>query len=144
MIVAAVLFAYAVLLGTLAPRLLGRARWTERAPRLGIVAWQALGVSALASAVMAGLALTVPTVRVSADLAQLLQACVMALTAQYASRRGGGGRGRGRTGPGGARTCRLVRRRRRPAHPARAAGAPRGAGHGRPRRSRTRRGRSRS
>ncbi|OXY92411.1 M56 family metallopeptidase [Streptomyces diastatochromogenes] len=85
MIVAAVLFAYAVLLGTLAPRLLGRARWTERAPRLGIVAWQALGVSALASAVMAGLALTVPTVRVSADLAQLLQACVMALTAQYAS-----------------------------------------------------------
>jgi hypothetical protein len=85
MIVAAVLFAYAVLLCTLVPRLLRGARWAERAPRLGIVVWQAAGVSALVSAAMAGLALTVPTVRVSADLAQLLQACVMALTAQYAS-----------------------------------------------------------
>ncbi|WP_406464806.1 M56 family metallopeptidase [Streptomyces sp. NBC_01622] len=85
MIVAAVLFAYAALLCTLVPRLLRGARWAERAPRLGIVAWQAAGVSALVSAAMAGLALTVPTVRVSADLAQLLQACVMALTAQYAS-----------------------------------------------------------
>ena len=85
MIVAAVLFAYAVLLCTLAPRVLRGAGWAEQAPRLGIVVWQALGASALTSAVLAGLALTVPTVRVSADLAQLLQACVMALTAQYAS-----------------------------------------------------------
>jgi len=85
MIVAAVLFAYAGLLCTLVPRLLRGARWAERAPRLGILVWQAAGVSVPASAAMAGLALTVPTVRVSADLAQLLQACVMALTAQYAS-----------------------------------------------------------
>ncbi|MFF3655304.1 hypothetical protein [Streptomyces olivochromogenes] len=47
--------------------------------------WQVLGASGLTSAVLAGLALTVPTVRVSADLAQLLQASVMALTAQYTS-----------------------------------------------------------
>ncbi|MGW2609725.1 hypothetical protein ACWC4A_35705 [Streptomyces mirabilis] len=59
--------------------------WAERAPRLGIVVWQVLGASALASAVLAGFALTVPTVRVGADLAPLLQASVMALTAQYAS-----------------------------------------------------------
>ncbi|WP_328747217.1 M56 family metallopeptidase [Streptomyces sp. NBC_00285] len=85
MIVAAVLFTYAILLSTLTPRLLRGAHWTERAPRLGIVVWQALGVSALTAAALAGLALTVPTVRVSADLAELLQACVMALTAQYAS-----------------------------------------------------------
>ncbi|MDX3308204.1 M56 family metallopeptidase [Streptomyces sp. ME08-AFT2] len=85
MIVAAVLFAYAALLSTLAPRLLRGAHWAERAPRLGIVVWQALGASALTAAVLAGLALTVPTVRVSADLAELLQACVMALTEQYAS-----------------------------------------------------------
>ncbi|WP_326718713.1 M56 family metallopeptidase [Streptomyces sp. NBC_00243] len=85
MIVAAALFTYAVLLCTLAPRLLRGADWTERAPRLGIVVWQVLGASALTAAVLAGLALTVPTVRVSADLAELLQACVMALTAQYAS-----------------------------------------------------------
>jgi hypothetical protein len=84
-IVATVRFTYAVLLCTLAPRLLRGASWAERAPRLGIVVWQVLGASALTSAVLAGLALTVPTVRVSADLAQLLQACVMALTAQYAS-----------------------------------------------------------
>ncbi|GGN89372.1 hypothetical protein GCM10011579_084140 [Streptomyces albiflavescens] len=85
MIVAAILFTYALLLCTLAPRLLRGAHWTQRAPRLGIVVWQVLGASALTAAVLAGLALTVPTVRVSADLAQLLQACVMALTAQYAS-----------------------------------------------------------
>ncbi|MET8124354.1 M56 family metallopeptidase [Streptomyces sp. NPDC005065] len=85
MIVAAVLFGYTALLSTLMPRLLRGARWAEQAPRLGIAVWQALGVSALAGAVMAGLALTVPTVRVSADLASMLQACVMALTAQYAS-----------------------------------------------------------
>ncbi|MFJ3620649.1 M56 family metallopeptidase [Streptomyces iakyrus] len=85
MIVAAVLLAYAVLLCTLAPRLLRSAGWAERAPRLGIMVWQVLGASALTAAVLAGSALTVPTVRVSADLAELLQACVMALTAQYAS-----------------------------------------------------------
>jgi Zn-dependent protease with chaperone function len=84
-IVAAALFGYALVLCTLAPRLLRGARWAERAPRLGIVTWQALGISALSSAVMAGLALTVPTVRVSADLAQVLHACVLALSAQYAS-----------------------------------------------------------
>lgn len=85
MIIAAILFAYAVLLSTLVPRLLRGGHWAERAPRLGIVVWQVLGVSALTAAVLAGLALTVPTVRVSADLAELLQACVMALAAQYAS-----------------------------------------------------------
>ncbi|GHE75954.1 M56 family metallopeptidase [Streptomyces lavendulocolor] len=85
MIVAAVLFTYAVLLCTLAPRLLRGVQWAERAPRLGIVVWQVLGASALTAAVLAGLALSVPTVRVSTDLAELLQACVMALAAQYAT-----------------------------------------------------------
>jgi Zn-dependent protease with chaperone function len=84
-IVALVLLSYAVLLGTAGGRALRRSTWTSRAPRLGIAVWLALGVSALASAVMAGVALTVPTVRVSADLAGLLQSCVMALRAQYAS-----------------------------------------------------------
>ncbi|GAA3500974.1 M56 family metallopeptidase [Streptomyces prasinosporus] len=85
MIVAAILFVYAALLSTVAPRLLRGAHWAERAPRLGIVVWQVLGASALSAAVLAGLALSVPTVRVSTDLAELLQACVMALTAQYAT-----------------------------------------------------------
>lgn len=85
MIVALVLLAYAVLLGTVGSRALRRSGWTSRAPRLGITVWLTLEVSALASAVMAGVALTVPTVRVSADLAGLLQSCMMALRAQYAS-----------------------------------------------------------
>ena len=85
MIVAAVLFTYAVLLCTLAPRLLRGAHWAERTPRLGIVVWQVLGASALTAAVLAGLALSVPTARVSTDLAELLQACVMALAAQFAT-----------------------------------------------------------
>ena len=93
--VAVALAAYAALLATGGAWLLRRARWPERAPRLGIVAWQALSVSALASVVMAGAALTVPTVRVSADLADLLQACVMALRAQYSTR---GGAAAGATG----------------------------------------------
>src|SRR6266700_2982705 len=63
---------------------LARARWPEGAPRLAIAAWFALTGSAVASVLAGGLALMVPTVRVSADLAGLLAACVMALRAQYA------------------------------------------------------------
>jgi Zn-dependent protease with chaperone function len=85
MIVALVLIGYSVLLAVVGPRLLMRAVWVDRAPRLGIAAWQALTVTVLASVVMAGLALTVPTGQVSGDLAALLRSCVMALQEQYAS-----------------------------------------------------------
>ncbi|MET4781581.1 M56 family metallopeptidase [Glaciihabitans sp. UYNi722] len=85
MIVALVLIGYSVLLAVVGPRLLLRAEWVDRAPRLGIAAWQALTVTVLASVVMAGLALTVPTVQISGDLAALLRSCVMALREQYAS-----------------------------------------------------------
>jgi len=85
MIVALVLFAYALLLAVVVPPLLRGASWADRAPRLAIATWQALSVAVLASATMAGLALTVPTVQVSSDLAALLRACVMALRQQYAS-----------------------------------------------------------
>ncbi|MFC5034397.1 M56 family metallopeptidase [Streptomyces sp. DSM 41987] len=82
---ALILLAYAALLAFAAPRLLARGDWTARAPRLGIIAWQAAAVSLLVSAVLAGLALVVPTVQVSADLANLFRACVMALRDQYAT-----------------------------------------------------------
>lgn len=85
MIAAVVLSLYAAVLALAGPRLLGRAGWTERAPRLGIIAWQALAASALAAVTLAGIALVVPTLRISADLADLLRACVMALRAQYAT-----------------------------------------------------------
>ncbi len=84
MIVALALFGYAGLLLTAGVAALSRARWPGSAPRLAMAAWFALTGSAVASVLAGGLALMVPTVRVSADLAGLLTACVMALRSQYA------------------------------------------------------------
>ncbi len=84
MIIALSLLGYAALLLTAGPWALARARWPDRAPRLAIAAWFALTFSAVISVISGGLALMVPAVRVSADLARLLAACVMALRAQYA------------------------------------------------------------
>jgi Zn-dependent protease with chaperone function len=83
-IVALALLGYAVLLLTAGARTLARARWPDSAPTLGIAAWFALTGSTVASVFAGGLALVVPTVRVSADLSRLLAACVMALRSQYA------------------------------------------------------------
>jgi len=85
MIVAIALLGYAALLAlVVAPRLTGAA-WTRRAPRLGVAAWQGLSAGIVAATVLGAVALAVPTMRVSADLALLLHACVMALRAQYSS-----------------------------------------------------------
>ncbi len=84
MIVAVALLGYAAVLLTGGAGVLARAAWPERAPRLAVAAWLALTGSAVASVALGGLALVVPTVRVSADLAGLLASCVMALRAQYA------------------------------------------------------------
>jgi hypothetical protein len=48
--VAAVLIGYAVCVGTLGSRLLGTARWTDRAPLLAIVTYLAAGWSLAAAA----------------------------------------------------------------------------------------------
>lgn len=85
MIAAIALITYAVLVGTFGASVLRRTRWTERAPRLGIVAWQALTGSLIASVVLAGLSLAVPVSLVSSDLAGLLDTCVMLLRAQYST-----------------------------------------------------------
>lgn len=95
MIVALILLGYAVVLALAGPWLLMRSGWTDRAPRLGIIAWQSLTAAAVGAVVLAGLALVLPTVRVSAGLADLLRACVMALRAQYATP---GGAATGATG----------------------------------------------
>jgi len=84
MIAALALLGYAVLLLTAGATVLARARWPHGAPGLGIAAWLALTGSAVVSVVAGGLALLVPTVRVSANLSRLLASCVMALRAQYA------------------------------------------------------------
>jgi hypothetical protein len=83
-IAAVALLGYAALLLTAGPAALVRARWPDAAPRLAIAAWFALMGSAVASVAAGGLALMVPSVRVSTDLARLLASCVMALRAQYA------------------------------------------------------------
>lgn len=95
MIVALSLLAYAVVLAAAGPRLLQAGSWADRAPRLAIAAWQALTTAIISSVVLAGLALTFPTVRVSNDLAALLHSCVMAIQAHYASP---GGAAAGATG----------------------------------------------
>lgn len=86
---ALLLFAYAALLATLVAPLLRGAAWPDRAPMLGVLAWQALTVSVVLSVVLGGLVLLMPTVPVSLSVAELLRACVMAIRAQYATPAGG-------------------------------------------------------
>jgi Zn-dependent protease with chaperone function len=83
-IVAVALLGYAALLLSAGAGLLARAGWADRAPRLAVAAWLALTGSAVLSVILGGLALVVPTVRVSADLSALLAACAMMLRARYA------------------------------------------------------------
>ena len=66
MIIAFALLGYAFLLLWAGAGGLARARWPDRAPRLAVAAWLALTGSAVVSVTFGGLALVVPTVRVSA------------------------------------------------------------------------------
>ncbi|WP_116246754.1 M56 family metallopeptidase [Nocardiopsis sp. FIRDI 009] len=65
--------------------LLRRAAWVDRAPRLGLLAWQVLTFSVLVSAVLAGITLAVPVTPVSGDLAQVLHSCAAMLRRAYAT-----------------------------------------------------------
>lgn len=81
----AALLAYAVILAVLGPKLLRMGSWTERAPRLGILAWQAATASVLGAAILAGLALVVPVAQAPHALAGLLASCWMMIRAHYES-----------------------------------------------------------
>jgi Zn-dependent protease with chaperone function len=83
MTAALVLLAYAVVLGALGPRLLEHAAWSDRAPRLGILAWQAATASVLGALVLASLTLVVPAGATSHGLAHFLRVCQMMLQAGY-------------------------------------------------------------
>ncbi|MDA8283305.1 MAG: M56 family metallopeptidase [Actinomycetota bacterium] len=83
--VAAVLVAYALAGAFGAPWVLRRSTWPQRAPRLAIALWLASAASVVLALGLAGVALAVPTVPVSAGLSQWLQACAMALRAAYAT-----------------------------------------------------------
>ncbi|GAA0642148.1 hypothetical protein Stsp02_20540 [Streptomyces sp. NBRC 14336] len=83
--IALLLLGYALTLGALAPLWLSRTGWTSRSPRLGIWAWQALSATVVVSVALAGLAVAVPTRAFSGSLADMLEACVLALRVQYAT-----------------------------------------------------------
>ncbi|MGW5162298.1 M56 family metallopeptidase [Nonomuraea wenchangensis] len=75
MTVAIALALYSVLAVLFLPRLLKRAAWTDRAPRLAIAMWQAAGASAVASTLLSAFAAAVPASVVGHGLAGLFEAC---------------------------------------------------------------------
>ena len=85
MTVGAVLLAYAVCVGTLGSRMLGRARWTSRAPLLAILTYLAAGWSLVAALGLAGLTLAVHATALGGGLSHLIGACVLRLRALYAT-----------------------------------------------------------
>ena len=64
---------------------LRQVRVFDRAPRLGILAWQALSLASVVAVTLAGLTLIVPTTSLGGDLASLVAACVFTLQAAYAA-----------------------------------------------------------
>ena len=85
MTVAAVLTVYAVCAGALGSRLLGRAGWTVRAPRLGILTYLAAAWSVVAALGLAGLTLAVQATALGGGLSRLIGACVLRLRDEYAT-----------------------------------------------------------
>jgi Zn-dependent protease with chaperone function len=80
---AAFLAAYAVCVGTLGSWLLGRARWTTRAPMLAIVTYLTAGWSVVAALGLAGLTLAVHATALGGGLSDLIGACVLRLRETY-------------------------------------------------------------
>ena len=81
--VAAVLVGYAACVGTLGSRMLGRARWPDRAPLLAILTYLAAGWSVVAALGLAGLTLAVHATALGGGLSHLIGACVLRLRATY-------------------------------------------------------------
>ncbi|MGW3347889.1 M56 family metallopeptidase [Nonomuraea rubra] len=73
--IAALLSVYAILATTLLPRGLMRARWSDRAPRLAISLWLAACASAIASGILAAVAVAVPADAIGHGLASIIAAC---------------------------------------------------------------------
>ena len=83
MTVAAVLVGYAAFVGTLGSRMLGRARWPDRAPLLAILTYLAASWSVVAALGLAGLTLAVHGTALGGGLSHLIGACVRRLRATY-------------------------------------------------------------
>lgn len=82
---ALLLATYAVTAGTLGAGWLRDSRWPRLAPRMAIVAWQALAASILLALAATGLALAISFPQVSSDLARLFYLCAASLRHGYAS-----------------------------------------------------------
>jgi Zn-dependent protease with chaperone function len=81
--IAAILVAYAACVGTMGSRLLGRARWTARAPLLAILTYLTAQWSVVAAVGLAGLTLAVHATVLGGGLSHLIGACVLRLRATY-------------------------------------------------------------
>jgi Zn-dependent protease with chaperone function len=81
--IAAVLVGYAACVGTLGSRMLGRARWTARAPLLAILTYLTAVWSVIAALGLAGLTLAVHATVLGGGLSHLIGACVHRLRATY-------------------------------------------------------------
>ncbi|MDQ6753465.1 MAG: M56 family metallopeptidase [Actinomycetota bacterium] len=85
MIAPAVLIILALVLAVPVPLLLRGSPWLERSPRIGIAAWQALSASLVLTVLLAGVALAVPEIPWTTDLAEFFRACAMALRERYST-----------------------------------------------------------
>jgi Zn-dependent protease with chaperone function len=83
--VAGVLIAYAVGVGIFGGRLLGRAKWTARAPYLAIATYLSAAWSILAALGLAGLTLAVHATGLGGELSHLIGACIIRLRAAYST-----------------------------------------------------------
>ncbi|MFI7444716.1 M56 family metallopeptidase [Nonomuraea indica] len=71
---------YPLLAAFILPRVLGRAGWADRAPRLAITLWQAACASVVGSVLLAAFVLAVPPAVVGHGLAAFFAACTAWLT----------------------------------------------------------------
>lgn len=74
-----ILLGYSAALATIGPWLLAHGSWTHRAPRLGIIAWQSISTAVVVGTALAGLALVLSEIPMTADLDHLIMACTRAL-----------------------------------------------------------------
>jgi len=78
------LLLYSVAVSMAGTRWLARAAWPSQAPRAGIAAWLAGGLSVAVSLAAAGLILAIPCIHPSTD-PEVLRGCLSMVRAQYAS-----------------------------------------------------------
>lgn len=64
---------------------LAAAPWTQHTPRLAILTWQALSVTAVVAAVLAGVTMLIPLTTLAGDLGGIVHACAASIAAAYGS-----------------------------------------------------------